>query len=116
MVILIDRASWRTRRGSTKFEWIRYRIHSNLVERSEEHTSELQSLMYLVCRLLLEKKKHLVGATAGELVGGDPAELHRCPLLEAALRQRLHHARLGVVAASVPADSPDRDCAGAGLG
>ena len=25
--------------------------------RSEEHTSELQSPMYLVCRLLLEKKK-----------------------------------------------------------
>src|SRR2546423_8148113 len=29
-------------------------------ERSEEHTSELQSLAYLVCRLLLEKKKELV--------------------------------------------------------
>src|SRR2546425_7094759 len=28
--------------------------------RSEEHTSELQSLAYLVCRLLLEKKKMLV--------------------------------------------------------
>src|SRR2546425_7986564 len=28
-----------------------------LDERSEEHTSELQSLAYLVCRLLLEKKK-----------------------------------------------------------
>src|SRR2546425_3035467 len=26
-------------------------------DRSEEHTSELQSLAYLVCRLLLEKKK-----------------------------------------------------------
>src|SRR5205823_8648667 len=26
--------------------------------RSEEHTSELQSLAYLVCRLLLEKKNH----------------------------------------------------------
>src|SRR5436189_3211031 len=30
-------------------------IHSTIV-RSEEHTSELQSPMYLVCRLLLEKK------------------------------------------------------------
>src|SRR3712207_8851007 len=29
------------------------------VERSEEHTSELQSRQYLVCRLLLEKKKRL---------------------------------------------------------
>src|SRR5437879_6724550 len=28
-----------------------------IVARSEEHTSELQSPMYLVCRLLLEKKK-----------------------------------------------------------
>src|SRR3712207_7543648 len=28
-------------------------------ERSEEHTSELQSRQYLVCRLLLEKKKKL---------------------------------------------------------
>src|SRR3712207_7207242 len=28
-------------------------------ERSEEHTSELQSRQYLVCRLLLEKKKNL---------------------------------------------------------
>src|SRR5205823_7328974 len=27
--------------------------------RSEEHTSELQSLAYLVCRLLLEKKKDI---------------------------------------------------------
>src|SRR5256714_8199162 len=34
------------------------------IERSEEHTSELQSLAYLVCRLLLEKKKpeHVVHA------------------------------------------------------
>src|SRR5205823_6749306 len=29
----------------------------NIAKRSEEHTSELQSLAYLVCRLLLEKKK-----------------------------------------------------------
>src|SRR5256714_4247864 len=31
-------------------------------ERSEEHTSELQSLAYLVCRLLLEKKNNLESA------------------------------------------------------
>src|SRR5205823_15033526 len=29
------------------------------LRRSEEHTSELQSLAYLVCRLLLEKKKQM---------------------------------------------------------
>src|SRR6266498_2396604 len=33
----------------------RFCLHS---ERSEEHTSELQSRPHLVCRLLLEKKKH----------------------------------------------------------
>src|SRR2546425_5959957 len=31
---------------------------NGLQPRSEEHTSELQSLAYLVCRLLLEKKKN----------------------------------------------------------
>src|SRR5947209_10783210 len=31
--------------------------HSRAADRSEEHTSELQSRQYLVCRLLLEKKK-----------------------------------------------------------
>src|SRR3712207_7190703 len=30
-----------------------------MIERSEEHTSELQSRQYLVCRLLLEKKKKI---------------------------------------------------------
>src|SRR5437763_3359278 len=33
------------------------RLISAEINRSEEHTSELQSPMYLVCRLLLEKKK-----------------------------------------------------------
>src|SRR2546425_1487605 len=33
---------------------------ANLGIRSEEHTSELQSLAYLVCRLLLEKKKRKI--------------------------------------------------------
>src|SRR2546425_7896824 len=33
------------------------RLKSHKPARSEEHTSELQSLAYLVCRLLLEKKK-----------------------------------------------------------
>src|SRR5262245_64331504 len=36
--------------------------------RSEEHTSELQSLRHLVCRLLLEKKKKMIeaGISIGE--------------------------------------------------
>src|SRR3989441_6896533 len=33
-------------------------VETPLERRSEEHTSELQSLAYLVCRLLLEKKKN----------------------------------------------------------
>src|SRR5438445_3274624 len=42
--------------------------------RSEEHTSELQSRQYLVCRLLLEKKKDIVDM--GKI------QLHYHPLLE----------------------------------
>src|SRR2546425_9257974 len=41
------------RRGAGDHRWEAARA----VPRSEEHTSELQSLAYLVCRLLLEKKK-----------------------------------------------------------
>src|SRR2546425_3919529 len=42
-------------------------------DRSEEHTSELQSLAYLVCRLLLEKKKKnniLLSSSAKERITG----------------------------------------------
>src|SRR2546422_1265275 len=35
----------------------RFNLPVDLVVRSEEHTSELQSRLHLVCRLLLEKKK-----------------------------------------------------------
>src|SRR3712207_7071607 len=48
-------------------------------DRSEEHTSELQSRQYLVCRLLLEKKKNGKGNLGGRL--------HR----QAALRDRKAH-------------------------
>src|SRR3712207_8039886 len=57
--------------GHATLEWIRARPWSNArigtfggsftaanQQRSEEHTSELQSRQYLVCRLLLEKKKN----------------------------------------------------------
>src|SRR5258706_522960 len=39
---------------------------SSTPRRSEEHTSELQSLTNLVCRLLLEKKKCIVSDTKGD--------------------------------------------------
>src|SRR2546425_3475241 len=41
--------------------------------RSEEHTSELQSLAYLVCRLLLEKKKTNDLRASSSRKGGSPA-------------------------------------------
>src|SRR5947209_19595877 len=37
--------------------WFRLQCEDDPLKRSEEHTSELQSRQYLVCRLLLEKKK-----------------------------------------------------------
>src|SRR2546425_9412734 len=42
--------------------WKAHRVlhRSACPSRSEEHTSELQSLAYLVCRLLLEKKKEQI--------------------------------------------------------
>src|SRR2546422_2673762 len=43
-----------------------------LERRSEEHTSELQSRLHLVCRLLLEKKKQ-------QKMGVPPARPHRTP-------------------------------------
>src|SRR5947199_1860102 len=49
--------------------------------RSEEHTSELQSLRHLVCRLLLEKKRHepfLVSPTLA-LVQGHERSLLQAP-------------------------------------
>src|SRR5687767_16015627 len=36
-------------------------------QRSEEHTSELQSLAYLVCRLLLEKKNIKINSSINEI-------------------------------------------------
>src|SRR3712207_6891432 len=41
-----------------------HRRTPRLVARSEEHTSELQSRQYLVCRLLLEKKKNWTPTTS----------------------------------------------------
>src|SRR5687767_15511434 len=44
-------------RNEEGFTWEKTDKAETLRARSEEHTSELQSLAYLVCRLLLEKKK-----------------------------------------------------------
>src|SRR3989449_6503099 len=54
-----DRAFGRLREivgvGSDQY---RHACRASLNQRSEEHTSELQSRLHLVCRLLLEKKKN----------------------------------------------------------
>src|SRR5205814_6810327 len=45
-------------RGMTRTpDYASSRLKTSVALRSEEHTSELQSLRHLVCRLLLEKKK-----------------------------------------------------------
>src|SRR3712207_8508600 len=45
--------------GGADREQVHHRRLQRHEDRSEEHTSELQSRQYLVCRLLLEKKKKL---------------------------------------------------------
>src|SRR5437763_8633805 len=60
--IVVEARSWRADRSLAGFydrkKWRFGRFYTLAdLERSEEHTSELQSPMYLVCRLLLEKKK-----------------------------------------------------------
>src|SRR5262245_62234612 len=44
-------------RGGPALQWVGLAAAPGWLQRSEEHTSELQSLRQLVCRLLLEKKK-----------------------------------------------------------
>src|SRR3712207_6902916 len=55
---IVSLTPWREDNGTSPFNTFPglYSIH--LFLRSEEHTSELQSRQYLVCRLLLEKKKN----------------------------------------------------------
>src|SRR5205809_3587209 len=47
--------TWETKRRKPSRIW--WRVSMMCCRRSEEHTSELQSRLHLVCRLLLEKKK-----------------------------------------------------------
>src|SRR5688572_31623110 len=61
IVSLSSVAALRGNRGQTNYAAAKAGLHgatrSLALERSEEHTSELQSQSNLVCRLLLEKKK-----------------------------------------------------------
>src|SRR3989442_9330209 len=47
--------------------------------RSEEHTSELQSRPHLVCRLLLEKKKHCESNDLHHIISAQASELFTMP-------------------------------------
>src|SRR3712207_8062992 len=53
-----DAASSSGSTGRSRSHTLTARSRSRTPTRSEEHTSELQSRQYLVCRLLLEKKKN----------------------------------------------------------
>src|SRR3989441_6311306 len=57
-------------------------LRATRLKRSEEHTSELQSLAYLVCRLLLEKKKHRVTQHLGRCICSARPKWHRSEELE----------------------------------
>src|SRR5436853_4891412 len=52
--------------------------HKSQYLRSEEHTSELQSLRHLVCRLLLEKKKKTQRSVAIPHPASRPTHNQRC--------------------------------------
>src|SRR5687768_18394303 len=54
---MAGKESWRERRSSPPGSSQADRALDERGDRSEEHTSELQSRLHLVCRLLLEKKK-----------------------------------------------------------
>src|SRR5205814_5390529 len=57
--------------------------------RSEEHTSELQSLRHLVCRLLLEKKKNNIYPTAYDT---HEYQKYRIPIAHVPIPDMLHSA------------------------
>src|SRR5437899_6114089 len=62
-ILVDDTIATYSSKGPTGFDQI---VKPDLVapgNRSEEHTSELQSLRHLVCRLLLEKKKKKISLT-----------------------------------------------------
>src|SRR4051794_41352562 len=61
------------RSGVSALRWCALAAHAETPERSEEHTSELQSPVHLVCRLLLEKKKQ---ERTGDIDIGADAEKH----------------------------------------
>src|SRR5262249_59396424 len=71
--------------------WISRRDTKRTTSRSEEHTSELQSLTNLVCRLLLEKKKTYTTHASAKVHHSSHStwsSMHHVPLPAAALIAR----------------------------
>src|SRR2546429_6664094 len=61
--------------------WFVHKTRRREAERSEEHTSELQSRLHLVCRLLLEKKNthaHITSVPSPTRRPVHPASRFRC--------------------------------------
>src|SRR5258705_4919867 len=115
MIILKFQRCTKSARAPTKgiFPEHRLRVLKNgrlcdqtrVPRRSEEHTSELQSLRHLVCRLLLEKKKRKIAAINGSVRAFVIRRYHyalnlskshkvRCPdyAKQGTRRQPFHHA------------------------
>src|SRR5437899_8582856 len=66
------------RRGGRRIAVAIPRPESQAEGRSEEHTSELQSLRHLVCRLLLEKKKNITNRPPTQIDGDiNDAQTHQ---------------------------------------
>src|SRR3712207_6963768 len=61
-------------------------IRPYLEDRSEEHTSELQSRQYLVCRLLLEKKKAILSTSPPSAFHAAAPSASPCSFVSAAMR------------------------------
>src|SRR5687768_18156107 len=75
------RQPWAAKRGARRRPWAPKR---EARRRSEEHTSELQSRLHLVCRLLLEKKKKNQNRLQlGHIPHERTASLPRTPHLQA---------------------------------
>src|SRR5690349_23934376 len=63
----------------TYIPWLTAQRMTELVARSEEHTSELQSRRDLVCRLLLEKKKTMTSSSNSTVTEGATTKIGHTP-------------------------------------
>src|SRR2546422_5478532 len=93
---------------SNNFQISAFRIvvHILCFQRSEEHTSELQSRLHLVCRLLLEKKKKRLFDRAKDRGLGRVIVVNRIDAEEVDLAAVLAHLRDGFCKECLPVNLP----------